>query len=109
MSKIKEILKRIMEKINIFAEDNSNSDMTKEQISLALAGENGMAQEQILSILKQGEQNNIQPAMQVRSGRIEQRVNAKLQVKGESHKTEIDVNPANKTTTIKNISKDREK
>lgn len=108
MSKVKEILKSIIEKINIFAEDNSNSDMTKEQISLALAGENGMTQEQILNILKQGEQDNIQPAMQVRSESIEQSVKAKLQVKGKSRETEIDVNPTNKPTKIQNISKDRE-
>ena len=108
MSKVKEILKSIIEKINIFAEDNSNSDMTKEQISLALDGENGMTQEQILNILKQGEQDNIQPAMQVHSESIKQSVKAKLQVKGKSRETEIDVNPANKTTKMQNISKDRE-
>ena len=105
MSKVKEILKSIIEKINIFAEDNSNSDMTKEQISLALVGENGMTQEQILNILKQGEQDNIQPALKGRSESIKQSVKAKLQVRGESSETEIDVNSTNK---IQNISKDRE-
>lgn len=103
MSKINDILSKIIEKVknaNLFREENledTNQDLS--QIATEVAGNNGMSQEEILRILKEGQE---EPTIKGKGKEVS------VQVKGKGNGLNLEVKPQATTVKTKGVNVARE-